>query len=233
MDEATARGTRPAFAKVPVEINADSVLLDTMNFPCRGETYEQPIEYAWKPKPCNHCKVFNHAAKHCPVKLQEPAKEEKAITVWAGNQDAEDETSKDGYQMETDLKRKGKQAELETENDGWKSSRARNHRAVRPTKCNPASSSNPFKALSNLDGDSNINEEDLEAVNDHILQELQYVSNSELSEGENDPIESDLPHVDPLLHGDCAYDQDNPLPLGMDTGHRIHQGAATHSLISS
>lgn len=66
MDKFTALGKCLAYARVLVEVSIDATLPDSIMVGCRGQVFEQAIEYAWKPKACQTCQTFNHNQRNCP-----------------------------------------------------------------------------------------------------------------------------------------------------------------------
>ncbi|KAK1270969.1 hypothetical protein QJS04_geneDACA004421 [Acorus gramineus] len=67
MDTATASQSRVAFARVCIEISAQSELPDSVLYREEGIWKDIPVEYEWKPSPCPNCSTFGHSSAQCAV----------------------------------------------------------------------------------------------------------------------------------------------------------------------
>ncbi|KAK1318276.1 hypothetical protein QJS10_CPB04g00872 [Acorus calamus] len=67
MDTATASRSRVAFARVCIEISAQSELPDSVLYREEGIWKDIPVEYEWKPSPCPNCSTFGHSSAQCAV----------------------------------------------------------------------------------------------------------------------------------------------------------------------
>ncbi|XP_028058653.1 uncharacterized protein LOC114262494 [Camellia sinensis] len=65
MDQLTSFGTRVSFARVCVDIKAESPLPDSFFIQCEGVKVEIRVEYQGVPVSCSHCGVFGHETKAC------------------------------------------------------------------------------------------------------------------------------------------------------------------------
>lgn len=65
MDELTASGNRISFARVCVNIQADSLFPDSFSITSEGDSVEIRVEYQGVPSRCAHCNVFGHETKQC------------------------------------------------------------------------------------------------------------------------------------------------------------------------
>ncbi|KAF5204428.1 hypothetical protein FRX31_005983 [Thalictrum thalictroides] len=71
-DEFTKGRERLDFAKLCVEVKADTTFPTTLKFKL-GEGIEATVgvEYTWKPQVCSHCKIFGHTTKNCVQQVLE------------------------------------------------------------------------------------------------------------------------------------------------------------------
>ncbi|GAV92842.1 DUF4283 domain-containing protein, partial [Cephalotus follicularis] len=66
MDAATAAGNRLSFARVCVEMKANSSFPNSFKVRRRsGILADIQVQYVWKPSACSVCKVFDHSSKQC------------------------------------------------------------------------------------------------------------------------------------------------------------------------
>ncbi|GAV92797.1 DUF4283 domain-containing protein [Cephalotus follicularis] len=66
MDAATAAGNRLSFARVCVEMKANSSFPHSFKVRRRsGILADIQVQYVWKPAACSVCKVFDHSSKQC------------------------------------------------------------------------------------------------------------------------------------------------------------------------
>ncbi|KAL7200191.1 hypothetical protein ACSBR1_032168 [Camellia fascicularis] len=65
MDQLTSFGTRVSFARVCVDIKAESPLPDSFFIQCEGIKVEIRVEYQGVSVSCSHCGVFGHETKAC------------------------------------------------------------------------------------------------------------------------------------------------------------------------
>ena len=78
MDQASATGTRFAFARVCIEVGVDAELPSVIRMKYKDKAIMQRVEYAWRPNPCKKCRTFNHEDKACPLK----AEQSKPKQIW-------------------------------------------------------------------------------------------------------------------------------------------------------
>lgn len=70
LDDHTAKETRLSFARILVEINADSDLPNETTISLHdGENLIQTIEYEWIPPRCKTCLCFGHSLENCDSKM--------------------------------------------------------------------------------------------------------------------------------------------------------------------
>ncbi|XP_028055414.1 uncharacterized protein LOC114259581 [Camellia sinensis] len=68
MDQLTARGSRVAFARICVEIEATSKLLSYFQIRCGDDAVLIKAEYQGLPSVCQHCQIFGHSTEKCVSK---------------------------------------------------------------------------------------------------------------------------------------------------------------------
>ncbi|XP_028068089.1 uncharacterized protein LOC114270719 [Camellia sinensis] len=68
MDQLTARGSRVAFARICVEIEATSKLLSYFQIKCGDDAVLIKAEYQGLPSVCQHCQIFGHSTEKCVSK---------------------------------------------------------------------------------------------------------------------------------------------------------------------
>ncbi|XP_028095882.1 uncharacterized protein LOC114295781 [Camellia sinensis] len=69
MDQLTARGSRVAFARICVEIEATSKMLSYFQIRCGDDAVKIKVEYPGLPSICQHCQIFGHSTEKCVSKL--------------------------------------------------------------------------------------------------------------------------------------------------------------------
>ncbi|GKC80856.1 zinc knuckle CX2CX4HX4C containing protein [Tanacetum coccineum] len=100
---------RSSFARCLIEINAGDDLKDslTLGVPLiegLGYTIETiTIEYEWKPRRCDLCKIFGHVHDHCPKKVSSPP-----TIVTSNVVTPTGKKTNDGFQTVGKKKKKGK-----------------------------------------------------------------------------------------------------------------------------
>ncbi|KAK1307315.1 hypothetical protein QJS10_CPA10g01534 [Acorus calamus] len=67
MDTATASRSRVDFARVCVEISAQSELPSSILYREESIWKEIPVDYEWKPSPCPQCRTFGHSESQCSL----------------------------------------------------------------------------------------------------------------------------------------------------------------------
>ncbi|KAL7219623.1 hypothetical protein ACSBR2_012643 [Camellia fascicularis] len=65
MDQLTTSGNRISFARVCVNIQADSLFPDSFSITSEGDSIEIRVKYQGVPSRCAHCNVFGHETKQC------------------------------------------------------------------------------------------------------------------------------------------------------------------------
>lgn len=79
VDHNTEAGNGLKFARILVEVELGSKLLDEIKFKNeKGKLVEQPVQYDWKPSICTFCNRYGHEESVCRIKKKVPKTNENA-----------------------------------------------------------------------------------------------------------------------------------------------------------
>ncbi|XP_077239699.1 uncharacterized protein LOC143880596 [Tasmannia lanceolata] len=81
-DSHTADAIRLNFARLCVEVEADTVLPDSIEIKTSTECITQAVEYDWKPSSCQICKTFSHSANSCPLNTMKKVPTNSSKQEW-------------------------------------------------------------------------------------------------------------------------------------------------------
>ncbi|XP_077228453.1 uncharacterized protein LOC143861411 [Tasmannia lanceolata] len=70
MDSRTAEETRLSYARMCVEVDAESDFPDSIPIHTPYGIHIQSVQYDWKPSACKTCLDFSHTSEACPKKVQ-------------------------------------------------------------------------------------------------------------------------------------------------------------------
>lgn len=155
MDKATATGIRLAFARLCVEVNLESILPSEVTIEYKDMIFTRAVEYACRPNPCKRCQTFNHGETSCPMK----GTVKQAWVPKSKNTEASEAPITDNRGGD---QRNNAQKNLQ-ESDGF-TIVDKGRKSPSPSKASKQSENsdpNRLQCLSNLDGNSQVEENEI------------------------------------------------------------------------
>lgn len=79
-DNFTASIERISYARILVETDVSQPLIDSIEIVTPSGTFQQPVEYEWRPSFCTDCMKFRHNVEKCWAKQEEDKKDVQPLS---------------------------------------------------------------------------------------------------------------------------------------------------------